>query len=183
MLTAQLEPQQNPPCPKTLTLRVAIAKLSKEALKYRQLAWRFWLCCVTSFLFFVKTLFRLLDNQLVKNEASPQKIVLLLLAILLACAILVLGVYQFRLKDPYIRDVLALTGDSVKGHAIFQMNCSGCHGIEAAGHVGPSLKGVSDRKSKVGLIRQVTSGQTPPMPQFQPTTQEMADLLEYLESL
>jgi len=33
------------------------------------------------------------------------------------------------------------------------------------------------------LIRQVTSGQTPPMPQFQPSPQEMADLLKYLEQM
>jgi hypothetical protein len=33
------------------------------------------------------------------------------------------------------------------------------------------------------LIHQVTSGETPPMPQFQPSAQEMADLLKYLESL
>lgn len=97
--------------------------------------------------------------------------------------LVLLGIYQFRPSDPYIQNVLVLEGNSVQGHAIFQMNCSGCHGIAADGKVGPSLRGVSDRKSKVRLIEQVISGQTPPMPQFQPTPQEMADLLSYLESL
>jgi len=60
----------------------------------------------------------------------------------------------------------SLTGDSVQGHAIFQMNCAGCHGLQADGSVGPSA-GISKRKS-FGLIHQVTSGDTPPMPQFQP---------------
>ncbi|MEK0196099.1 cytochrome c, partial [Microcoleus anatoxicus PTRS1] len=41
----------------------------------------------------------------------------------------------------------------------------------------------SERKSEFDLIRQVTSGQTPPMPQFQPSPQEMADLLIYLEQM
>lgn len=108
---------------------------------------------------------------------------MLVLAVVLIVLLVVLGVYQSRLSDPYVRTVLSLTGNTTQGHAIFQMNCSGCHGIEADGRVGPSLRGVSDRKSKVSLIQQVISGQTPPMPQFQPTPQEMADLLSYLESL
>jgi len=104
-------------------------------------------------------------------------------AILIVALLVTVGVYQLRVADPYVRKVLALQGDAVQGHAIFQMNCSGCHGLEANGRVGPSLKSVSSRKSRVRLIQQVTSGQTPPMPQFQPTHQEMADLLTYLESL
>jgi hypothetical protein len=45
------------------------------------------------------------------------------------------------------------------------------------------LHDVPKRKSKVSLIEQVTSGKTPPMPKFQPSSQEMADLLSYLEKL
>jgi mono/diheme cytochrome c family protein len=124
-----------------------------------------------------------LDNQLATKEPSSQQVVLSLLAIAIVLIGVVFGVYQLRPTDPYIQNVLTLQGDLVQGHAIFQMNCAGCHGIEADGHVGPSLKRVSERKSSIGLIQQVTSGQTPPMPQFQPSTQEMADLLSYLESL
>lgn len=107
----------------------------------------------------------------------------MILAILFMMLLTVLGIYQFRVSSPYMRDVLAIKGDAVQGHAIFLMNCAGCHGAEAAGRVGPSLREVSNRKSKVSIIHQVTSGQTPPMPQFQPNLQEMADLLSYLESL
>ncbi|NEQ97845.1 MAG: cytochrome c, partial [Cyanothece sp. SIO2G6] len=53
----------------------------------------------------------------------------------------------------------------------------------ADGAVGPSLHEVSERRTRVGLIKQVVSGQTPPMPQFQPSPEEMADLLSYLEKL
>lgn len=94
-----------------------------------------------------------------------------------------LGATQLHRPDPYVQEVLSLHGDSVQGHAIFQINCAGCHGIMADGKVGPSLKNVSDRKSPPRLIKQVISGQTPPMPKFQPSPQEMADLLSYLESL
>ncbi|MCA1991498.1 MAG: cytochrome c, partial [Coleofasciculus sp. S288] len=55
--------------------------------------------------------------------------------------------------------------------------------LQADGRVGPSLQHVSKRKSKTSLIYQVISGQTPPMPKFQPSPQEMADLLSYLEKL
>lgn len=105
------------------------------------------------------------------------------LAILLAVPLGFFGVQLVRASDPYVKSVLSLAGDPIQGHAIFQINCAGCHGIEAYGRVGPSLQAVSKHKSQYGLIHQVISGETPPMPKFQPSVQEMADLLSYLESL
>ncbi|HIK16758.1 MAG TPA: cytochrome c [Leptolyngbyaceae cyanobacterium M33_DOE_097] len=107
----------------------------------------------------------------------------LLFAIAFVILILVFGFYRSHPANPYVKDVLALQGNAVQGKAIFLMNCAGCHGEAADGRVGPSLHGLSDRKSRVAIIQQVISGQTPPMPQFQPSTQEMADLLSYLEKL
>jgi len=124
-----------------------------------------------------------LDNQLPKPEILMQRISIMVLAVVLAIFTGVLGVQLLQISDPYIKSVLSLTGDPMLGHAIFQMNCAGCHGLQAQGRVGPSLDGISKRKSRVSLIDQVISGKTPPMPQFQPSTQEMADLLSYLEKL
>ncbi|MDX2097580.1 MAG: cytochrome c [Leptolyngbyaceae cyanobacterium bins.59] len=124
-----------------------------------------------------------MDNPLTKPEVLMQKLGLLVLAIGLTIFLLIFGIHQWRLSDPYIKSVLSLAGNPIQGHAIFQMNCSGCHGLMADGHVGPSLKNISERKSDFRLIYQVISGQTPPMPQFQPSPQEMADLLSYLKSL
>ncbi|KOP23279.1 cytochrome C [Hapalosiphon sp. MRB220] len=124
-----------------------------------------------------------MDNQITQSKNIIQRIALMALAILLA---LLLGIFAVRIvgaSDPYVKTVLSLTGDPVQGHAIFQINCAGCHGLEADGRVGPSLQGVSKHKSPYGLIHQVISGETPPMPKFQPSTQEMADLLSYLETL
>jgi len=84
----------------------------------------------------------------------------------LLVVLLVIFTLMVRVSDPYVKSVFSLTGDSVQGHAIFQMNCAGCHGLQADGSVGPSLQHLK-RKSCFGLI-QVTSGDTPPMPQFQP---------------
>lgn len=101
--------------------------------------------------------------------------------LILLCAIA--GGYSLRLSDPYISQVLSLAGNATLGHAIFQTNCAGCHGLDAAGKVGPSLYRVPKRKSPSSLIEQVIGGKTPPMPQFQPNPQAMADLLSYLETL
>lgn len=125
---------------------------------------------------------KLLNNQIATTD-SPQKAAWLVLAILAVVVLAVLVFYQFQQTDPYVQSVLALRGDAIQGQVIFQQNCAGCHGIDADGRVGPSLHHVASRKSRIGLIHQVTSGKTPPMPQFQPSSQEMADLLEYLESL
>ncbi|MBL1175879.1 c-type cytochrome [Pantanalinema sp. GBBB05] len=125
-----------------------------------------------------------MDNQIVTKENLVPWVATIVMAILVVLLLLLaLGMPQLRRSDPYVESVLALQGDPVQGNAIFQMNCAGCHGTFANGRVGPSLRNVGDRKSKASLIHQVISGQTPPMPQFQPTAQEMADLLSYLESL
>ncbi|AUT01087.1 cytochrome C [Nostoc sp. CENA543] len=124
-----------------------------------------------------------MDNQIIKPENLIQQCALLALAILLAVLLGIFGINMVQASDPYVKSVLALSGDPIQGHAIFQINCAGCHGLEADGRVGPSLQGVSKHKSKYGLIHQVISGKTPPMPKFQPNAQVMADLLSYLETL
>ncbi len=85
--------------------------------------------------------------------------------------------------DPYTETVLSLQGRASHGASLFALNCAACHGEEADGRVGPSLRGVSNRRSDRFIIHQVTSGKTPPMPQFQPDPQEMADLISYLKTL
>lgn len=124
-----------------------------------------------------------MENQLDQPELLVRRIILLVLAVLLAVGASILGFHLIQVSDPYMHNVLSLDGNSVRGQAIFQINCAGCHGIRGDGQVGPSLQHVSKRKSKVSLIHQVISGQTPPMPKFQPSPQEMADLLSYLEKL
>jgi mono/diheme cytochrome c family protein len=124
-----------------------------------------------------------LDNQITKPKIPIQQFSMLALAILLAVLLSIFAVHILRTSDPYVKSVLLLKGDPIQGHAIFQINCAGCHGLEASGRVGPSLQAVSKRKSRYGLIQQVISGDTPPMPKFQPSIQEMADLLSYLETL
>jgi mono/diheme cytochrome c family protein len=126
---------------------------------------------------------KVLDNQTTNTDNSFPRLALTALVVLCVVILASFGIYQFRHVDPYVQSVLSLPGDATQGRFIFQMNCSSCHGIYGDGQVGPSLRHVSTRKSRIGLINQVISGKTPPMPQFQPTPQAMADLLKYLESL
>ena len=129
----------------------------------------------------------LADNALDQDLSKPFSVAQRWLLWIGATAVLILALFfvmrHVQAADPYVQEVLALQGDRDRGQDIFQMNCAVCHGIEASGEVGPSLLGVSARKSKSRLIQQVVSGSTPPMPQFQPEAKDMADLLEYLEEL
>jgi mono/diheme cytochrome c family protein len=125
-----------------------------------------------------------LDTRLSKfRQTSWQQISWSVVTCLFVCLFAIVGWHSLQESNPYTINVLAKTGDPTLGHAIFQINCSGCHGLDASGRVGPSLREISRRKSPQGLIEQVTSGNTPPMPQFQPNPQEMADLLSYLGTL
>lgn len=122
-------------------------------------------------------------EQLEPQLTGVQRFAVLVVSLLAAASLLLLGIQHFRITDPYVLNVLSLSGSPAQGRLIFQMNCATCHGLEASGEVGPSLQDISERKSRVGLIEQVTGGKTPPMPQFQPEAKVMADLLSYLETL
>ncbi|VXD15162.1 Cytochrome c-553-like [Planktothrix serta PCC 8927] len=126
-----------------------------------------------------------MDNQLAITEIEVlikrTAFVTLALMVFLLGWIVVLP--KLQVSDPYVESVLSLQGDSGRGQEIFIYNCAGCHAWHTRSQVGPSLRDVSLRKSEVGIIQQVISGNTPPMPKFQPSTKEMADLLSYLETL
>jgi len=125
------------------------------------------------------------NNQIAQIEvgASIQRVALVLVTGAMCISLVIFAVWQWQASDPYIKEVLSLQGRVEQGQEIFQMNCAACHGSQANGLVGPTLYRVSTHRSPVGLIQQVTSGKTPPMPQFQPSPQAMADLLAYLETL
>jgi mono/diheme cytochrome c family protein len=129
------------------------------------------------------TLTETVDSQLTLTKPLIQRLTLFLLTILLLSSAIFLVIHFTGTVDPYAQEVLSLAGDSSRGNAIFQINCAQCHGFKADGNIGPCLHGIANRKSEVGLIYQVVSGQTPPMPKFQPSPQEMADLLTYLKNI
>lgn len=111
----------------------------------------------------------------------PQTALFLTALILVVLGSMVLLYWQR--SDPYTQQVLSLQGNLDRGEAIFQVNCAGCHLRNVNGYVGPSLRHIAQHESDWSLIHKVTSGDSPPMPKFQPTPQDMADLLTCLERL
>lgn len=124
-----------------------------------------------------------MNNQLIEPKFKTQEITIMLFMLILIIVSIMFGFYYLRISNPYVKEVLSIQGDRSRGEAMFQVNCALCHGGTADGDLGPSLHHISKHKSKVDLINQVVSGKTPPMPQFQPSVQDMADLLSYLEQL
>ncbi len=122
-------------------------------------------------------------NSPVVNSDSRKPIYVLLVAALGVVVISLAIFFLVNKTDAYTEAVLRLAGNPTKGRSIFVMNCVACHGQWADGKVGPSLKNISEKFSSSRIIRQVVSGETPPMPQFQPAAEEMADLLSYLNQL
>jgi len=123
------------------------------------------------------------DNQIVQSQVWLNRLALTIIAIMFVIGFGILGIYWQKVSDPYAHEVLALEGDIQNGLAIFQINCAGCHNLQADRNVGPRLEHVAKRKSQRDIITQVISGRTPPMPKFQPSQQEMADLLSYLSKI
>lgn len=123
-----------------------------------------------------------MDNQLVPSRVWLNRLAIMM-AVLFMFGCGILGIYWQKVSDPYAQAVLSRKGDAKNGLAIFQINCAGCHNLQADKNVGPRLENVAKRKSPRDIINQVTSGKTPPMPKFQPTKQEMADLLSYLAEI
>ncbi|MBV9737988.1 MAG: c-type cytochrome, partial [Candidatus Eremiobacteraeota bacterium] len=52
-------------------------------------------------------------------------------------------------------------GDATHGRTIFMQNCSSCHGANATGGVGPSLKNESARKNFAQAIAWIKNPQPP----------------------
>ena len=86
-------------------------------------------------------------------------------------------------NNKYIIETLELNGSADDGHALFKINCVGCHGITARGLVGPDLHSITQRLNDKEIIKQVTGGLTPPMPSFEIDPKNMSNLLKYLHSL
>lgn len=77
-----------------------------------------------------------------------------------------------------------------EGQNLFESTCSGCHGEEAQGGVGPKLAGKLQKWTFAGFKKTLKENVTPdkrtlkpPLMKFNLSDQESADLLAYLKSL
>lgn len=127
-----------------------------------------------------------MNNQILEtkiNRPEIRNVIITVSSVVVLTMVIILSFWLLPSKNPYVKEVLSYQGNVERGEAIFNVNCAGCHGIQGVGNVGPRLTNVSKRKSEKNIINQVISGQTPPMPKFQPSAEEMADLLAYLREL
>ncbi|WP_288262377.1 cytochrome c [uncultured Prochlorococcus sp.] len=85
--------------------------------------------------------------------------------------------------NKYIIKILKLNGSTEEGDALFKLNCIGYHGITARGLVGLDLHSITQRLNDKEIIKQVTGGLTPPMPNFEINPLYRSNLLKYLHSL
>ncbi len=74
-------------------------------------------------------------------------------------------------------------GDPKAGAALVQSsNCSGCHGARFQGDLGPNLIGIEKRRSPAQIAAAITHPE-PPMPKFDFTSRQVADIVAYLSQL
>ena len=109
------------------------------------------------------------------------KIMSIVFVVLFICFLIFFAKHHENNK--YIIETLELNGSTEEGHALFKINCVGCHGISARGLVGPDLHSITKRLNDKEIIKQVTGGLTPPMPSFEIDPVNMSNLLKYLHSL
>ena len=109
------------------------------------------------------------------------KIFFIVFVVLFICFLIFFAKHHENNK--YIIETLELNGSAEEGHALFKINCVGCHGISARGLVGPDLHTITKRLNDKEIIKQVTGGLTPPMPSFEIDPVNMSNLLKYLHSL
>ena len=84
-----------------------------------------------------------------KRQVAPP---LLLVTVTLAT----FGLAKWHPFSPAAAPAASVAGNPVRGRQVFVVNCSGCHGMDATGGIGPSLRGVGLTAEEVEQI--VVSG-------------------------
>jgi mono/diheme cytochrome c family protein len=75
--------------------------------------------------------------------------------------------------------------DAGHGRRIYTANCAACHGANAQGGIGPSLRAEKSRKNTAAAIAWIKNPQ-PPMPKLYPVVlseKDVDDVAAYVESL
>lgn len=81
-----------------------------------------------------------------------------------------------------VDDILALDGDAAVGVGVYDKQCSGCHGDDGEGGVGPALDGSVDAYSPEQMVTLILDGQGDMPPHDYMEDQDIADLLAHLEA-
>jgi mono/diheme cytochrome c family protein len=101
----------------------------------------------------------------------------------LALVTITLATFGLAKWHPFMPSTAAapgVAGDGTRGRQVFVVTCSGCHGHDATGGIGPSLHGIGLTATQVEAI--VASGRGV-MPAGLVKGQEAADVAAYVASL
>ncbi|HEU5316019.1 MAG TPA: cytochrome c [Chloroflexota bacterium] len=90
------------------------------------------------------------------------------------------GLAKWHPFSPAAAPAASVAGDPLRGRQVFVVNCSGCHGMDARGGIGPSLRGVGLEPAEVEQI--VASGRGV-MPAGVVEGQEAADVAAYVADI
>jgi cytochrome c551 len=90
------------------------------------------------------------------------------------------GLAQWHPFSPTVAAAPSATGDATRGKAIFGSTCSGCHGADASGGVGPRLVGSGLNAAAVQAV--VASGRGV-MPAGLVAGQDAADVAAFVASI
>ena len=102
-------------------------------------------------------------------------------ALLLLVSAVVFGLAQWHPFSPSAPDAAGRpTGDATRGAAIFAASCSGCHGADASGGVGPALRDSGLTAAEVEAV--VASGRGA-MPAGIVSGQDAADVAAHVAAI
>ena len=105
-----------------------------------------------------------------KRQVAPP---LLLVTVTLAT----FGLAKWHPFTPSAAPATATAGDPTRGRQVFVVNCSGCHGMDAQGGIGPALEGSGLTAS---VVQAVVAGGRGVMPSGLVEGQDAADVAAYV---
>lgn len=97
--------------------------------------------------------------------------------LLVAVTLATFGLAKWHPFSPSAAPAASAAGNATTGRKIFVVNCSGCHGVDARGGVGPSLHGIGLTAPEVEQI--VATGRGV-MPAGVVKGQDAADVAAYV---
>ena len=101
-------------------------------------------------------------------------------ALLVAVSATVFGLAQWHPFSPSAPASDTASGDARRGASIFAAQCAGCHGTDAAGGVGPALRGSGLTSAEVGVVIATGRGA---MPARIVSGQDAADVAAHVASI
>jgi mono/diheme cytochrome c family protein len=90
------------------------------------------------------------------------------------------GLAKWHPFSPSAAPAASVAGDAIHGREVFVVNCSGCHGMDATGGIGPSLHGLG---LTVAAVEEIVASGRGVMPAGVVQGQDAADVAAYVAGI